>query len=127
MTEAPGFLIIDRERSMINISGNDHIEFLQGLITNDVLKVNKGILYSAILSPQGKYLFDFFIVQNPDQQLFIDIQSNKKSKLLEFLNFYKLNSDVRFEEVECLVVLGNKKKPINKANNKLIPLITEMK
>ena len=113
MTESPGFLIIDRDRSMVSISGNDHIEFLQGLITNDVLKLNEGILYSAILSPQGKYLFDFFIVPNPDQQLFIDIQSNKKSKLLEFLNFYKLNSDVRFEEVECLVVLGNKEKPIN--------------
>ena len=113
VTESPSFLIVDRDRSLVSISGNDRIEFLQGLITNDLLKVDEGIIYTAILSPQGKYLFDFFIVQNLDQRLFIDIQSNKKNKLLDFLNFYKLNSDVYFEEVECIVVLGNIEIPIN--------------
>ena len=112
VTEPPSFLFVDRNRSLVSISGNDRIEFLQGLITNDLLKVNDGIIYSAILSPQGKYLFDFFIFQNLGQQLFIDIQSNKKDKLLDFLNFYKLNSDVYFDEVECKVVLGNIEIPI---------------
>ena len=61
MTEFPGFLIVDKNRSVVSISGNDRVKFMQGLITNDVMKANNGIIYSAILSPQGKYLFDFFI------------------------------------------------------------------
>ena len=105
VADSSDFLIWEKDRSVVNISGNDCIEFLQGLITNDIKKVNDGIIYSAILSPQGKYLFDFFIFQNLDKRLFIDIQSNKKDSIQNFLNFYKLNSDVYFEEVECSVVL----------------------
>ena len=44
VTESPSFLIFDRDRSLVSISGNDRIEFLQGLITNDLLKVDENFL-----------------------------------------------------------------------------------
>ena len=84
MIESPGFLIIDKERSMVSISGNDHIEFLQGLITNDVLKLDEGILYSAILSPQGKYHFDFFIVENQTNSFLLIYNQIKKVSFWSF-------------------------------------------
>ena len=48
-------------RQIIRISGTDARDFLQGLITNDVNKIDQGLVYAALLSPQGKFLFDFFI------------------------------------------------------------------
>ena len=53
-------IIILEDRGLISISGNDKEEFLQNIITNDIKKVNSGnSIFSAILSPQGKYLFEF--------------------------------------------------------------------
>tara|TARA_B110000090_G_scaffold58388_1_gene66707 strand:+ start:229 stop:474 length:246 start_codon:yes stop_codon:yes gene_type:complete len=51
-----------RNRTIIEISGEETLKFLQGLITNDIDKLDKGIIYAAMLTPQGKYFVDFFIV-----------------------------------------------------------------
>jgi len=107
------FLVMDRERSLIKISGNDSIQFFQGLTTNDVSNLRGNLIYSAILSPQGKYLFDFFVFQNQKDTLFVDIQSNKEESFLKFLEFYKLNSEVTFKKLKCRVVLGNQEQPKN--------------
>ena len=58
-------IIILENRGLISITGMDAKEYLQNLITNDIGKVSKNnSVFSALLSPQGKYLFDFFIIKN---------------------------------------------------------------
>jgi folate-binding Fe-S cluster repair protein YgfZ len=53
------------DRRLIDVSGADALPFLQGLVSNDVRPLGKGpgLVWAALLSPQGKYLADFFIVQ----------------------------------------------------------------
>ena len=54
-------IFFHKDSTFIKISGNDHESFIQGLITNDIyLLSNTACLYSALLTPQGKFLFDFF-------------------------------------------------------------------
>ena len=50
------------DRAVLRVSGPDAHDFLQGLVTNDVRRLDAGPVYAALLSPQGKYLFDFFLV-----------------------------------------------------------------
>ena len=60
-------VIILEDRGIISVSGTDATDFLQNILSNDINKVdtNKSI-YSAILTPQGKYLYDFFVVKYND-------------------------------------------------------------
>jgi len=53
-------------RTILEISGTDAEQFLQGLVTNDVGKLDNGPVYAALLTPQGKYLADFFLVDAGD-------------------------------------------------------------
>ena len=53
---------IARDRSVLRVYGQEARDFLQGLVTNDVRRLDDGPVYAAMLSPQGKYLFDFFLV-----------------------------------------------------------------
>ncbi len=83
-----------RTRAVIGLSGDDSIDFLQGLISNDarILLENKSI-YAALLSPQGRFLHDFFLV--PAQgKIFIDIQADRARDLFARLSLYKLRSKV---------------------------------
>ena len=57
---------IIKNRSILKVSGNDSESFLQGLITNDVSRAKTELIYTALLSPKGKYLFDFFITSHSD-------------------------------------------------------------
>ena len=58
-------IIILENRGLISIAGEDAKEFLQNIITNDINKVSgSSSIFSALLSPQGKYLFDFFVIKN---------------------------------------------------------------
>ena len=79
----------------LSIEGGDSNEFLQNLITNDINKCSEdNILYSCLLSPQGKFLSDFFISKK-DEQYLIETHSFFYEKLLKKLNLYKLRSKVR--------------------------------
>ena len=87
-------IILLNNRSIIEISGSDRFNFLQGIITNDINKIKNGnIIYSAMLNPQGRFLYDFFIFEN-DQKIFLDCSSFRSDELLKKLFFYKLRSDV---------------------------------
>ncbi len=56
--------VILENRGLIGVSGDDCVDFLQGLISNDITKVNQEqAIYSALLTPQGKFLYDFFIIK----------------------------------------------------------------
>jgi len=80
------------DRIIIEIIGTDTKDFLQPLITNNIdLVSSKKSIYAALLSPQGKYIFDFFIFENSiNGHLSIDCAKNRCAELLEKLNIYKL-------------------------------------
>ena len=81
------------ERRILSLSGRDVITFLQGLVTNDMRRLDKGMLYSALLTPQGKYIADFFLVRAGDAVL-LDVAEPLGDLLVQRLNLYKLRADV---------------------------------
>ena len=84
-------------RGLIHLSGEDHLSFLQGLISNDVMKLAaQKIMYAALLSPQGKFLHDFFLVDTGDAVL-IDCEKERMNDLVKRLSLYKLRSKVAIE------------------------------
>jgi len=91
------------------ISGKDSKSFIQNLITNDIEKCNDGsIIYSCLLTPQGKFLADFFIFNINEIYIF---ETNDKfySNLLERLKIYKLRSDIEIKEINNLIKSNEKK------------------
>lgn len=93
------------DRSIIALSGADRERFLQGLVTNDVRKVSGGIIYAALLTPQGKYLADFFIIGQPDR-LLIDVATPLSATLLQRLAMYRLRADVQITTTDLVVSRG---------------------
>ena len=86
----------------LSIEGEDSNEFLQNLITNDINKCSENnIIYSCLLTPQGKFLSDFFIFKH-DEKYLIETHSFFYEKLLNKLNLYKLRSKVHINEVNNL-------------------------
>ena len=83
----------------LSIEGEDSNEFLQNLITNDINQCFKdNFLYSCLLTPQGKFLSDFFIFKQNEKYL-LETHSFFYEKLLKKLNLYKLRSKVHIKEV----------------------------
>lgn len=95
----PNYYIKNKSSKFIEIWGDDRQNFLQGLITNDILKFknNKNCLYSCFLSPQGKFIADFFIVYFKDYYL-IEIDTKFFSTFCSKLHLYKLRSKVEIKE-----------------------------
>ena len=91
--------------SKISITGKDAPDFLQGLVTNDVGKLEQGLVYAAVLTPQGKYLADFFLVPSPDGIL-LDVDESLAASLTQRLNMYKLRADVQIAETDLAVGRG---------------------
>jgi len=83
----------------IEVSGEDRASFLQGIITNDIGKCDEGKvgIYSCFLSPQGRFLADFFIVKLKNYYL-IEIHEKFFEQLYSKLGLYKLRSKVKFKE-----------------------------
>lgn len=92
-------------RRLLRVSGPDAKDFLQGLITNDVDKLAQGLVYAALLTPQGKYLADFFLVPDTDAIL-LDTDADQTDALAKRLNMYKLRADVQIDEDTRNVTLG---------------------
>lgn len=81
-----------QNRTIVQISGNEAANFLQTLTTNDIL--NKKYSFNYLLSPQGKYLFDFFVIKSSDDDLLIDIDSRSAADFAKKLNLYKLRRKI---------------------------------
>ena len=87
------------------ISGEDCAEFLQGLITNDINKCKENSpIYACLLTPQGKFLADFFIVMSAHKYL-IEIHEKYFEKFINKLKMYKLRSKVDFQENTKIISL----------------------
>jgi folate-binding protein YgfZ len=104
------------DRAVLAISGPQARDFLQGLVTNDVvggLAPGAG-LYTGLLSPQGKILFEFLVTEG-DGALLLDVARDKCEALSKKLNLYKLRSKVEIEPREQLgVYVGLKGHPDNR-------------
>lgn len=92
-------------RKVIEISGEDRLHFLQGLITNDVKGLETGAVYAALLTPQGKFMVDFFLVPEGDVIL-MDLPASQAETLLKRLTMYKLRSKVTLALTERTVSRG---------------------
>ncbi len=81
-------------RIILEIQGGDREAFLQGIVTQDIKHLeNQSIIYSLMLSPQGKFQFDFFVIQTGNLWL-IDIDTSRSQAFLQRLQLFKLRSDV---------------------------------
>lgn len=86
-------------RGILRITGEDRVAFLQGLVSNDVAKVTaEQAVYSALLTPQGKFLHDFFIAASGDD-LLIDCEGDRRDDLFRRLRMYRLRSKVELTDV----------------------------
>ena len=93
------------ERKVLEIGGSERREFLQGLVTNDVPKSPGHLVYAAILTPQGKYLADFFL-QEAGDAILLDIDASLADGLARRLQMYKLRADVTVAEGPLQVSRG---------------------
>ncbi|MEO3435495.1 folate-binding protein [Inquilinus sp. CAU 1745] len=85
-------------RGLLRVTGPDRMAFLQGITSNDVRKAAPDrALFSALLTPQGKFLHDFFILAD-EEGLWLEVDSERRQDLLRRLKIYKLRSKVTLED-----------------------------
>ena len=97
--------VVMSERTILRISGSDARKFLQNLVSNDVKKLDHGMVYTALLTPQGKYLVDFFLV--PDgNDILVDVATQQAGDLTKRLTMYKLRADVAIAATDITVSCG---------------------
>ena len=108
------------DRGILYINGNDCFEFLQNLITNDLNKVSENSsCFASLLTPQGKYLFDFMIVKHKEGY-FIDCEKKVIDELFKKLDLYKLRSKIEILNLsnEFVVAAISKEKFLSFENAK---------
>ncbi|TNC73078.1 YgfZ/GcvT domain-containing protein [Rubellimicrobium roseum] len=92
-------------RAVIEVTGADREEFLQGLVTNNLRGLKDGLVYAALLTPQGKYLADFLLKADGDRIL-LDVAEGLAGGLLQRLSMYRLRADVRLAPTDLRVRRG---------------------
>ena len=98
------------ERKVLRVSGPEAEQFLQGLVTNDVAGLKDGLVYAAMLTPQGKYRADFFLVPK-GEDILIDVDAALALDLQRMLTMYKLRSKVEIAETDIAVTRGTGPEP----------------
>ncbi len=103
-------------RAMLRLAGPDARQWLQGLVTNDVESLGSGeARFAALLSPQGKILFDFFVTPDADG-LLIDCPAREAAALTRRLGMYKLRAQVAVTDVSAslsvAVIWGGEPPPV---------------
>lgn len=90
-------LLIDR--GVLSITGQDGVKLLQGIVTNDMERLDgEGAIHTGLLSPQGKILFDFFVTRKGDG-LLIDTLKTSVLQLKQRLEMYRLRADAEIRDV----------------------------
>ena len=99
-------IILLEDRGLIFISGEDAKNFLQNIITNDVEKVSlSASIFSALFTPQGKYLFEFFLIQSKNGYL-LDCDNKFTNEIINYLLKYKLRSKIEIIDLSKDYVIG---------------------
>ncbi|WP_103333165.1 CAF17-like 4Fe-4S cluster assembly/insertion protein YgfZ [Pseudotabrizicola formosa] len=97
------------DRQVWTLTGRDRFSFLQGLISNDMLPLEQapGMIWAALLTAQGKYLADFFVIRPVDgDHLLIDIKDSIAADTLRRLTMYRLRADVQIAVSDLAVTRG---------------------
>ena len=99
-------IILLENRGLISISGEDANNFLQNIITNDIEKVSLSTsIFSALFTPQGKYLFEFFLIQSKNGYL-LDCDNQFTNEIINYLLKYKLRSKIEITDISKDYVIG---------------------
>ena len=99
-------IILLEDRGLILISGEEVKNFLQNIITNDIKKVNLSTsIFSALFTPQGKYLFEFFLIQSKNGYL-LDCDNKFTNEIINYLLKYKLRSKIEISDISKDYVIG---------------------
>ena len=99
-------IIILEDRGLIAIEGPDTKDFLQNIISNDVSKVSESnSIFSGIFTPQGKYLYEFFIIKN-NEGFLLDCDNIFREELIKHLSKYKLRSKVEIKDLSSSYIIG---------------------
>jgi folate-binding protein YgfZ len=85
-------------RGILEISGVDRVSFLQGLVSNDVTKVETGCaVWAAMLTPQGKWLADFFILSD-GERLLLDCERSQIGDIIRRLARFRLRAQIALDD-----------------------------
>jgi len=108
------------DRGFIQVTGPEAKDFLQNIVTNDIEKVtSNSTVFSSILTPQGKYLFEFFVLKLKDSYL-LECEKKSTTEIIKLLNFYKLRSKIDLidlsEKYVAAVISLEKFKEINSSD-----------
>ncbi|PKR54865.1 CAF17-like 4Fe-4S cluster assembly/insertion protein YgfZ [Thalassospira marina] len=101
------------DRAVIRVSGPDRVDFLQGLVSNNVEKISpEQSGYGALLTPQGKFLYDFFMYYQDEDSLLIECEGGDRAEsLFKKLRMYKLRAKVELADVsndyDVIAVFGD--------------------
>ena len=106
MTATPETGFHATDRAVLRVDGPDARAFLQGLVTNDVRRLDDGPVYAALLSPQGKYLFDFFLIADGGEAVLVDVKADRAAALAQRLGLYRLRAKVTVAPTDRAVVVG---------------------
>ena len=105
-------IYILEDRGFIFVNGEDTKDFLQNIITKDINAItDNNSVFASILTPQGKFLVEFFIIKYNNGYL-LDCEKSNVEYLIKILSNYKLRSKVNF---------------INKSNNYVTAIISKDK
>ena len=88
-------------RSVLAVGGDDRRDFLQSIVTNDIsLAHNETAIYACLLSPQGKFLHDFIVIDDAANERFLLLCENaRRADLIRRLTIYKLRSKIKLEDL----------------------------
>jgi len=110
-------------RALVRVTGPDRRSFLQGLLTNDVEALDEGALrFAALLTPQGKFLFDLFVLAESDA-LLLDVQADRRDELIRRLSMYRLRARVEIAPAEGAVSAAWGEGPLPGAADPRLPAL----
>lgn len=91
------------DRAVVAVDGPDRVAFLQGLVSNDVEQVAPGhAVWAALLTPQGKWLADFFILAD-GERLLLDVEQGQAGMIVQKLSRFRLRSKVALQVLDWFV------------------------
>ncbi len=110
-----------KKRGIILIEGKDRFKFIQGIISNDIeLLRKKPSIYSSLLTPQGKFQYDFFI-SNFKEKFYLECDISEQEELISKLMMFKLRLDVKVSiNSDYNIILSKKKLNFSESNSSSI-------
>ena len=110
-----------KKRGIILIEGKDRFKFIQGIISNDIeLLRKKPSIYSSLLTPQGKFQYDFFI-SNFKEKFYLECDISEQEELISKFMMFKLRLDVKVSiNSDYNIILSKKKLNFSERNSSSI-------